>query len=188
MSRRIDMETKMRRAAQLLFYKHHREPGVKGWELRRSLGRGYLKAVKALDTYIQPIGLRVRIIGKEGEEIGWDVDEDSLSSARFYVVLREPLRLYDVSTAGWSIDDVAGLTIVLATIISRRGKVDRKKVEELLKEKFPEWKVETYIERYKRRGYIEEENGVLTLGWRTYAEVDIEKFLHYVVGAPTEEL
>ena len=42
----------LKRAAQMIFYKRHREPGVKGWELRRRLGSDYPKVLRLLDEYL----------------------------------------------------------------------------------------------------------------------------------------
>ncbi len=36
------IRSRVARAVQLLFFKSHRIPGVKGWELKKNLGPGYL--------------------------------------------------------------------------------------------------------------------------------------------------
>ncbi|MEM3712646.1 MAG: hypothetical protein QXR97_03810 [Thermoproteota archaeon] len=52
-----------------------------------------------------------------------------------------------------------------------------------MKKKFPEWKVKLNLARYIRRGYIAEDGDNLVLGWRTFAELDVEKFIHYILSA-----
>lgn len=183
MSEAPEMAAKVRRAAQMLLFQRHRLPGVKGWELRRALGGGYMRLVHVLRTQLENMGLTVNVVGEDGNPVD-ERDAERLLSARFYVTVRDPLSLHDATTSGWSIDDLGGLTVTLATIISRRGKAPRKEVERILEEKFPEWKANIFIERYRRRGYIaEDEDGNLVLDWRARAELDLSKFMHYVLGA-----
>jgi len=177
------LETKLRRAAQLIFFKAHRIPGVKGWELKRSIGSGYPKIVKLLKSQIEPFGLSIKVIGEDGSELSFDDSEERLSSARFLMSIANPLRITDAKTSGWSIDELAGLTMCLATISSRGGKANRKELEDLLAQKFPKWKVRNYLSRYIRWGYFEEKEDLIIIGWRTNAEVDLKQMLRYVFGA-----
>jgi hypothetical protein len=74
---------------------------------------------------------------------------------------------------GWRIDDLAGLAVTIAHIISKKGQAPRKDVEKLLGEKLPGWKVGLNLDRYIRYGYLQQdENDLLYLDWRTRAEVD----------------
>ena len=179
----IGLGVKLRRAAQLLLLRSHRIPGVKGWELKRSIGPDYVKALKALDSFFEQIGLGIKIVDESGNVLNFSDDESKLSTARFYATIRDPLRVSEVRTAGWSIDELAGLTVSLASLISRGGKANRRDIEEILSEKFPMWKVQIHLSRYVKAGYLREEADVLTLGWRTYAELDLDKFMQYVLGA-----
>jgi hypothetical protein len=182
-----ELSSKVRRAGQMLLYQRHRVPGVKGYELRRSLGKGYMRIIKILRAQLENIGLTIKIMPESDSPVNED-DEEELSSARFFVVLKDPLSLYDASTAGWSIDDLSGLAVVLSTIISRRGKAPRREVERILKEKFPDWKAGMFIERYIRRGYISmDDNNNLILDWRSRGELDLQKLLQYVLGAGISE-
>lgn len=179
----VGLGIKVRRAAQLLLLKSHRLPGVKGWELKRSIGPDYVKALRALDSFLEQIGLCIKIVDDLGNILTLNEDESKLSTSRFYVTLRDPLRPSEVRTAGWSIDELAGLTVALASLISKGGKANRKDIEELLSEKFPAWKVHLHLSRYVKAGYLREEGETLTLGWRAYAEIDLDKFMQYVLGA-----
>ena len=44
---------------QLLFFKHHRLAGVRGWELRKELGSDWRNVLDVLDKQIKPLDLRV---------------------------------------------------------------------------------------------------------------------------------
>ena len=74
---------------------------------------------------------------------------------------------------GWRIDDLAGLAITIAHIISKQGQAPRKEVEKLLSKKLLGWKVSLNIDRYIRYGYLQQDNNEqLYLDWRSRAEVD----------------
>lgn len=177
------LRSKVARAVQLLLFKSHRLPGVKGWELKKNLGPGYLSIIKFLNTRFQELGLTIKIVSDDGNELSTSDDESKLSTARFYVTLKDELSLTSVKTLGWSIDEIAGLAVVISTIISHKGSAPVKEVEEILRKKFPEWKVKLNLARYIRRGYVAEDGGNLVLGWRTFAELDVEKFVHYILSA-----
>lgn len=183
MEREERIRSKVARAVQLLLFKSHRVPGVKGWELKKNLGPGYLSIIKFLNTRFQELGLTIKIVSDDGSELNISGDESKLSTARFYVTLKDELSITAAKTLGWSIDEVAGLAVVISTIISHKGSAPVKEVEEILKKKFPEWKVKLNLARYIRRGYIAEDGNNLVLGWRTFAELDVEKFIHYILSA-----
>jgi hypothetical protein len=164
---------RVKRAAQLLLFQRHRTPGVKGWELRRSLGKNYMKIVKMLDSELERLGLQVKIV-HEISDAGGD-EEAKLDRARFLVTLRGSLPVADAQASGWRIDDLAALTATLTYLASRQGKAPRGEVERLLSSKLPSWRVGIALDRFVRLGYLhEDENEVLTVGWRTRAEVDLE--------------
>jgi hypothetical protein len=156
----------------MLFYQRHKKPGVKGWELRKVLGSDYPKVLEILDGYLKTLDLQVKTVFEEEKPVEKATLED-LDKARFYVTLRGELTPKEAKMVGWRIDDLAGLAIAIAYIISKRGKVARKEVEELLRDKLPGWRVDLNIDRYIRYGYLtQDESEQLYLDWRTRAEVD----------------
>jgi hypothetical protein len=163
---------KLKRATHMLFYKRHKKPGVKGWELRKTIGADYPKVLKILDGYLKPLDLQVKTVFEE-EKQAEKPTQEQLDKARFLIELRGELTPKETKMIGWRIDDLAGLAIAIAYIISKKGKSPRKEVEELLREKLPGWKVGINIDRYVRYGYLaQDENEQLYLDWRTRAEVD----------------
>ncbi|MHC1567709.1 MAG: hypothetical protein ACXQT5_05435 [Candidatus Syntropharchaeia archaeon] len=157
----------MRKAAELLFFQRHIHPGAKGWELKKALGRNYMRVIELLDAELEKFGLRVKI-----------VEEESPESSRFFITSRDPVK----KGGPWKIDDVAVLAVSIAYIVSR-GKVERKAVEQILKEKFPAWKVESNLNRFIRLGYLsEDEEGILRIGWRAKAEIDERILLTLIVS------
>ena len=164
--------SKIKRAIHMLFYRRHKKPGVKGWELRKALGSDYPKVLKILDDYLKTLDLQVKTAFEEEKPVEKPTLED-LDKARFYVTLRGELTPKETKMIGWRIDDLAGLATTIAYVISKRGKAPRKEVEEMLREKLPGWKVGFNIDRYIRYGYLtQDENEQLYLDWRTRAEVD----------------
>lgn len=180
---------KIAMAATMLLFSSHRLPGVRGWELRKKLGRNYMKIIEMLNSKISSLGLQVKIVF-EGEGDRQKPGEEDLDRARFYVTLSNILSLTDSLSAGWRIDELAALSAIISNIASRGGKAPLKEVLEVLQTKFPKWKSEASIERFIRRGYINKtEDDILFVGWRTRAEVDVSKVLQEIVkiGAAGED-
>lgn len=170
--RKAHYASKIKRAVHMLFYRRHKKPGVKGWELRKVLGADYPKVLNILDDYLKALDLQVKTVFEEEKPVEKPTPEQ-LDRARFYITLRGELTPKEAKMIGWRIDDLAGLAITIAYIISKKGKAPRKEVEEVLREKLPGWKVGLNIDRYIRYGYLtQDENEQLYLDWRTRAEVD----------------
>ena len=164
--------SKMKRATHMLFYRRHQKPGVKGWELHKSLGSDYPKVLDVLDDFLKSLDLQVKTVFEE-EKTPEKPTLEELDKARFYVTLRGDLQPKEAKMIGWRIDDLAGLAITISFIISKKGQAARRDVEELLGEKIPGWKVGLNIDRYIRYGYLQQDdNRQLYLDWRTRAEVD----------------
>lgn len=165
--------SKMKRATHMLFYRRHQKPGVKGWELHKTLGADYPKVLEVLDEYLKSLDLMVKTVFEEEKTPVGKPTLEELNKARFYVTLRGELTPKEWKMIGWRIDDLAGLAVAISYIISKKGQAPRKDVEELLGEKLPGWKVGMNIDRYIRYGYLQQDdNEQLYLDWRTRAEVD----------------
>lgn len=179
--------SKMKRATHMLFYRRHQKPGVKGWELHKALGADYPKVLDILDDYLKSLDLQVKTVFEE-EKTPEKPTLDELDKARFYVTLRGDLQPKEAKMIGWRIDDLAGLAITIACIISKKGQAPRKEVEELLNEKLPGWKVGLNIDRYIRYGYLlQDDNAQLYLDWRTRAEVDQKALIDLLLSAETQK-
>jgi hypothetical protein len=180
--RKAAYASKLKRATHMLFYKRHKKPGVKGWELRKTLGSDYPKVLKLLDEHLKTLDLQVKTVFEEERQIEKPSPEQ-LDRARFLIALRGELAPKEAKMIGWRIDDLAGLAVAIAYIISKKGKAPRKEVEELLHDKLPGWKVGLNIDRYIRYGYVtQDENGQLYLDWRTRAEIDENALINLVLS------
>jgi hypothetical protein len=185
MKRKAYYSRKIKRAAQLLFYKRHMKPGVKGWELKNALGSDYPKILKVLENHLEKLDLQVKTVF-EGEEPAGKPTLEELNRARFFVTLRGGLPSRDAKMMGWRIDDIAGLAVAVSYIISKRGKAPREEVEDTLRSKLPGWRVDMNMTRYIRAGYLaEDENNMLYLDWRTRAEVDQKELVDLLLGTGT---
>jgi len=179
--------SKMKRATHMLFYRRHQKPGVKGWELHKALGADYPKALDILDDYLKSLDLQVKTVFEEEKTPVEKPSLDELDKARFYVTLRGELTPKETKMIGWRIDDLAGLAIAIAHIISQKGQASRKEVEELLGEKLPGWKVGLNIDRYIRYGYLQQDDSEqLYLDWRTRAEVDEKALIELLLRSEAQ--
>ena len=175
---------KMKKAVQMLFFRRHRQPGVKGWELKRSLGRDYMKVIQILNNRLRDMGMKVKTV-YEDQTNREKPTREQLEKARFFVTVSDPSAIDTLS--GWRVDDIAALTAAVAYINSKQGKAPRKEVEKLLKEKLPNWRVEKTLNMYIRRGYLDEdEDKILFLGWRSRAEIDQKLLSTLLLKQPTE--
>jgi len=172
---------KVKKATQMLFYKRHAKPGVKGWELHKALGADYPKVLDVLDDYLKPLDMQVKTVFEE-EKTPEKPTVEELDKASFFIALRDVAAKDKLM--GWRIDDLAGLAITISYIISKKGQATRKDVEKLLGEKIANWKVSLNIDRYIRHGYLtQDERGMLFLDWRTRAEVDQKKLIDMLLSA-----
>ena len=173
---------KVKDAVHLLFFTHHRLPGVRGWELKQELGPDWLDIVDVLDTQLKPLDLKItRVL--EIPEVEAEPTRAQLADARFYVTMRGTVDQKTAKSIGWRIDDIAGLAVTIAYIISKQGKSLRTDVEKILSEKLPGWRVKMSIDRYVNQGYLgEDERGVLYMNWRSRAEIDQKQLVDLVVG------
>ena len=174
---------KLKRATHMLFYKRHRKPGVKGWELRKALGSDYPKVLKILGKYLKTLDLQVTTVFEEGKQVEKPTSEQ-LDKARFLITLQGETTAEEAKMIGWRIDDLAGLAITIAYIIAKKGKAPQEEVERLLYDKLPRWRVDINIDRYIKSGYLtRDENKQLYLDWRTNAEVDQNTLIDLLLRA-----
>jgi hypothetical protein len=172
---------KIRDAIHLLFFQHHRLPGVRGWELKQELGPEWQSVLEVLDKQLQPLDLKVMRVFDDPNII--DPDSNQLADARFYIILRGSIDQKTAKTIGWRVDDIAGLAVAIAYIISKQGKTPRIEVEKMLQEKLPGWRVKMNIDRYIQQGYLgEDEKGILYLDWRSRAEVDQKQLVDLIIA------
>jgi hypothetical protein len=178
---KIKYARKIKDAAHLLFFQHHRLPGVRGWELRKELGSEWRNILDVLDKQLQPLDLKVTTVFDEPDVI--DPTSTQMADARYYIIMKGTIDQKMAKTIGWRIDDIAGLAVSVAYIISKQGKALRMDVEKVLKEKLPGWRVRLNIDKYIQQGYLgEDEQGILFLDWRTRAEIDRKKLVDLIVG------
>ncbi len=179
--------SKMKKATQMLLFKRHQKPGVKGWELHKALGSDYPKVLEVLDDHLDSLDLEVKTVFEEEVKPQEKPSIEELDKARFYITLRGNSSPKD-KMIGWRIDDLAGLAITISYIISNKGQASRKDLEKLLGEKMPNWKIGLNIDRYIRYGYLtQDDKGLMYLDWRTRAEVDEKALLNLLLNAEEEK-
>jgi len=178
--------SKVKKATQMLFYKRHQKPGVKGWELHKVIGADYPKVLDIVADYLDPLDLQVKTVFEEEKDPEKPTIEE-LDKARFFVALKSGSVTKD-KLMGWRIDDLAGLAITISYVVSNKGQAPRKDVEKLLGEKMPGWKVGLNVDRYIRYGYLlQDDKGMLFMDWRTRAEVDQKALIDMLLNAEKQK-
>jgi hypothetical protein len=174
-------QRKLKDAVHILFFTHHKLPGVRGWELRKELGSDWQNILEVLDKQLQPLDLKVTQVLDDPDIV--EPTSTQLQDARYYITMRGTVDQKTAKTIGWRIDDIAGLAVSVAYIISKQGKALRQDVERVLEQKLPGWRVKLNIDRYINQGYLgEDDQGILFLDWRARAEVDSKKLVDLVVS------
>jgi len=177
---------KLRQAAHLLLFKRGKMPGAREWELKMKLGRNYEEIVNQLNALLSDLDLEVRKILEEPVSSPMSLTSTSSgeTEARFLVGLKGSLTLREARMCGWRIDNLSALSVAISYLISKQGKAPRKDIEKLLAYKFGRWRAMTLVDVFIRSGYLnEDETGLLSLGWRTRAEVDLKSLMTLVLEA-----
>ncbi len=163
---------KIKRAAHLILYRRGRRPGARDYELKNRLGPNYGAVVEGLNAILAELDLEVRGISEPGTE------GEEAAARRYVAVLKGSLTASDARMSGWRIDTLAGLAAAVALILTKQGKVPREELEDLLADKLGRWRSESLVDTYERSGYLQEDaEGFLSLGWRSYAEVDAKELV-----------
>lgn len=179
------MSEKIKKAAQLLFFKKGKLPGAKEWELRIKLGKNYKEVLNQLNKIINELGLEVKKV-EENELKSFKTKNKSLSNqkieARYLITLKETLSLTEAKTCGWRIDNLAGLAMIISYLISKQGECLRSDIENLLSQKFGKWRSMSMVDAFIKSGYLYQNNKeMISLGWRTLAEVDIKTLMKSII-------
>lgn len=171
---------KVKQAARILLFQKHRRPGVRGYELKKLLGKNYLKILDLLRGRLNDLGLDIRVVYDQPEE-PQKPTEEQLEKAYYYVITRQPLPPMEARLSGWRVDELAILSVALAYIASKHGKAPRRDIEEILGEKFPQRIVKATLDKLVWRGYLGEEGESLFIGWRSRAEVDLKELIKQIL-------
>lgn len=171
---------KVRRALHLLLFRRGRRPGVRDWELRNRLGRDMDAVLTRVDQVLGDLDLTLKPVTDPGV-----VEEGGV---RYLAVLKGTLEPAEARLAGWRIDSLAGLAACLALVLAKQGRVPREDLEDLVAEKLGRWRTETLVDAFVRSGYLfEDESGLIALGWRTYAEVDLKELIARLLSTKAED-
>ncbi len=177
---------RLKRAAHMLFFKRGKIPGARTWELRTGLGKGYQKTLSDLDEVLKDLDLEVKKV--EVQSLGeTQASLEGEEDYRYFVRLKGTLTPREARMSGWRIDNLAAMTACFGLIVSKQGKCERKELEELVAHKAGRWRTLTLVDTFLRTGYLEEdEEGLVKLGWRTRAEVDLQALMMLLAESKPE--
>ena len=178
---------RVKRAAHMLFFKRGRVPGARSWELKTGLGKEYPKVLIQLDEELKDLDLEVK---KVESQILTDYAQspDGEEETRYFVRLKGTLTPREARMTGWRIDNLAALAACMSLVVSKQGKSERKEVEQIIGEKVGRWRALTLTDAFLRAGYLEEDQeGLLKLGWRTRAELDLESLMTLIAESKPKE-
>ncbi|MEM0122908.1 MAG: hypothetical protein QXY52_04490 [Conexivisphaerales archaeon] len=173
-----ELKLKADKVLKLLLIEPSSIPGMKGWELKKHLGKDYLSAIKVAAVQAEGLGMKIAVVPDEDEP-------ENMDRARFVIMTKEPLS--DLELSRWMrIEEVAGLAILISEITIRGGAAPVQAVERLLIAKLPKWRVNQIISKLKRLGYIKEENGLIMKDWRSKLEIDDTGLIREIITSKGE--
>ena len=144
--------------------------------MKTGLGKGYTKVLEQLDEDLKDLDLEVKKV--EPQTLADYKPIDGEEESRYFVRLKGTLAPKEARMCGWRIDNLAALASVLALIVSKQGKSERKELETVVGNKAGRWRAMTLMDVFLRSGYLEEdEEGLVKLGWRTRAELDLPSLM-----------
>ncbi|MDG6933883.1 MAG: hypothetical protein JRN68_04230 [Nitrososphaerota archaeon] len=176
------LEAQLRESARaglrFLLIQRRSQPGCKGWELKRELGRNYLQILRLVNGMASDIGLK--LVSVPDEDFPDDPDR-----SRYLLVSKEPLSEKD--TGSWlRMEEAASLAIILSHLFVK-GEVDSKAVVmTMVREKLPSWRAQQVVSKLTRLGYLEDDAGYIRVGWRTKVEIDRDELLTSILSRRPE--
>lgn len=169
-----EIKEKALKGLTTLLYQRHFQPGLKGWELKRLLGRSYLDVLKLTESLASEFGLK--LVAVPDEE-----DEKDPDKARYVLVTKAPLK--DRELGGWlRMEEAASLAILLSQLFVRAGSAPKRLLEDTIKEKLPAWRVQQIMNKLVRLGYLEEDGDFIRVGWRSRVEIDRDELLTSILS------
>ena len=175
--RRLTIFNKMKKMLIFLLVQRRNVPGAKGFELRRIIGTKYPFIANLLNKELETFGLKINIVfqGKVENPTLQDYDR-----AHFYIVTSDPL----VSTplkGQFNMEELSALSASILYLVSKNNRCSYEDLMNFLNKKISKTKSKRYLDKFIKKGYLEiDENDTIKLGWRTYAEVEIETLLKLV--------
>ncbi len=186
MSRETNYPDKLKRAVHLLFFKRGRKPGAREWELKTIVGKRHHEVLKNLNEILDEMDLEIHEF-EEGAES--KIEKSERESRRYLIRLKGTLQPKEAKLIGWRIDNLAALAIALSLVISKQGKAERDEIEHIVGEKLGKWRSMTLVDSMIRNGYLtEDKEGMILLGWRTKAEVDLKSLMTLLISGSSSKV
>lgn len=151
-----ELQERAKRGLSYLLMQRHSQPGCKGWELKRILGKNYQRLLSLIEARADELGLRLVVVPDEE-------NEGDMARARYVLVSKYPVK--DREMGGWlRMEEAASLAIALTHLYTRGGSESKEAILAMIKEKLPAWRAEQVVSKLVRLGYLEEDAGYLKVG------------------------
>jgi len=143
--------------------------------IKKHIGSKYPYILKLLDKELEDYGLKLKIVFDENIK---DVNNPSLSDydrAHIYIISSEPV--YYNLKGQFNIEELGCLAACIIFLISKSNNANLQELIDYLSSKIPKIKVKGFVEKFKRKGYLKIQNNIVSLGWRTKAEIDLDSLI-----------
>jgi|BEDMetMinimDraft_2_1075160.scaffolds.fasta_scaffold00036_4 hypothetical protein len=170
--RKLTIFNKMKKMLVYLLVQRRSIPGAKGFELKKLIGTKYTFIANLLNKELETYGLKLKIVFQDK-----NIENPSLQDydkAYFYITTSEPIIATPLK-GQFNMEELGALAASILLIYSKNNKYEYENLIDFLSNKISKLKTRRFIDKFIKKGYLEiDENNILSLGWRTYAEIDLQ--------------
>ncbi len=158
---------------RLILFRRGLRPGASVEELEKVCAEPVEKVLEGLNQKIAELGLEIVAIEESDEFL-------SEGRARAFVRAKAPLHREELKLCGWDRRFLAALAVVGSYLVSRGGRAKEIEVVNILKSKNISAR---RIDRMVEAGYLARGDGMISLSWRSLAEIDQEQLKRLFLAA-----
>jgi hypothetical protein len=158
---------------RLILFRRGMRPGASLEELERAVGDGVEDSLRSLNDVLGELGLEIVVVDESDELLGGE-------RKRAFVRSKPPLQRQDIKLCGFDRRQLAALAVTSSFLANRGGRAKELELVNLLKTKrISPRKIDRLIEA----GYLSRDDDMVSLSWRTLAEVDLDQLKRLFISA-----
>jgi len=158
---------------RLILFRRGMRPGASLEELQKVVGEDVEESIRSLNELLGELGLEVVVVEETDELLGG-------GRKRAFVRSKPPLNRQEVKLCGFDRRHLAALAVTSSFLANRGGRARELELVNLLRKKRISPRK---IDRLVESGYLSRDGEMISLSWRTLAEVDLEHLKRLFISA-----
>ncbi len=160
-------------ALRLLLFRRGMRPGASLEELEKVCTEPVEKVLAGLNEKVGDLGLEIVTIEESDEFL-------SEGRRRAFIRSKAPLHREELKLCGWDRRSLAALAVAASYLVSRGGRAKEIELVNVLKSKNISAR---RIDRMVEAGYLARTEGMISLSWRSLAEIDQDELKRLFLAA-----